>query len=182
MSKTLLCRAQYQLLDPAHLHLPGPGTTFASYTISSAQLGLAVGANFKRYGELRVGLVGGALKPQLETGSVVLAPDNARIPQGAINATLRLDRLDSVHFPRSGWRFGADVLQFEHRPGCRAKLQPVDADGTAAYSMGDHTINLAFKAGGKLGKDPLPAYSWFQWGGFQQQSGYKTGQLLRPTA
>ena len=49
------------------------------------------------------------MKPQLETGSVVLAPDNARIPQGAINATLRLDRLDSVHFPRSGWRFGADI-------------------------------------------------------------------------
>ena len=46
-----------------------------------------------------------------------------------------------------------------------------------AYSMGDHTFNLAVKAGGRLGSDPLPAYSWFQWGGFLQQSGYKTGQL-----
>jgi NTE family protein len=38
-------------------------------------------------------------------------------------------------------------------------------------------FNVAFKAGGKLGGEELPLYSWFQWGGFLQQSGYKTGQL-----
>lgn len=34
------------------------------------------------------------------------------------------------------------------------------------------------KLGGKLGSDPLPRYEYFQWGGFLQQSGYATGQLL----
>jgi NTE family protein len=188
----LIASEFYQPLDVEDTYFVAPNISYltrpiyiyqgqnniASYTISSAQLGVAVGANFKRYGELRVGLVGGALKPQLETGSVVLAPDNARIPQGAINATLRLDRLDSVHFPRSGWRFGADVFSSNTGLGAEQSYNRWVADGTAAYSMGDHTINLAFKAGGKLGSDPLPAYSWFQWGGFQQQSGYKTGQLL----
>jgi NTE family protein len=173
----LLCRTQYQLLDPAHLHLPGPEQhRELHHQFGPTRPGRR--RQFKRYGELRVGLVGGALTPQLETGSVVLAPDNARIPQGAINATLRLDRLDSVHFPRSGWRFGADVFSSNTGLGAEQSYNRWVADGTAAYSMGDHTINLAFKAGGKLGSDPLPAYSWFQWGGFQQQSGYKTGQLL----
>jgi NTE family protein len=188
----LIASEFYQPLDVEDTYFVAPNISYltrpiyiyqgqnniASYTISSAQLGLAVGAQFKRYGELRVGLVGGTLTPKLETGSVVLAPDNARIPQGAINATLRLDRLDSVHFPRSGWRFGADVFSSNTGLGAEQSYNRWVADGTAAYSMGDHTINLAFKAGGKLGSDPLPAYSWFQWGGFQQQSGYKTGQLL----
>ena len=34
------------------------------------------------------------------------------------------------------------------------------------------------KVGGKIGSDPLPRYDQFQWGGFLQQSGYATGQLL----
>ena len=149
----------------------------ASYNFSSAQLGLALGANFKRYGELRIGLIGGSLKPQLETGSVFLAPDEDRIRQGAINATLLLDRLDNVHFPRSGWRFGANVYSSNTGLGADQSYNRWTADGTAAYSMGDHTFNVAFKAGGKLGGEGLPLYSWFQWGGFLQQSGYKTGQL-----
>ena len=149
----------------------------ASYNFTSAQIGLALGANFKRYGELRVGLVGGGLKPQLETGPVLLAPDDNRIHQGAVNATLLLDRLDNVHFPRSGWRFGASLYSSNTGLGADQSYNRWTADGTAAYSVGDHTFNVAFKAGGKLGGKELPAYSWFQWGGFLQQSGYKTGQL-----
>jgi NTE family protein len=149
----------------------------ASYTLSSAQVGLATGVHIKSYGEFRVGLVGGTMKPELETGAVYLAPDNSRIAQGGINATLLLDRLDSVHFPRSGWRFGANVLSSTTALGADHSYNRWTIDGTAAYSLGDHTVNVAMKAGGKLGNQPLPLYSWFQWGGFMQQSGYKTGQL-----
>jgi NTE family protein len=53
-----------------------------------------------------------------------------------------------------------------------------DVDGAAAYSLGKHTIALGLKAGGALGAEPLPRYDLFQWGGFMQQSGYATGQLL----
>ena len=53
-----------------------------------------------------------------------------------------------------------------------------DADGSAAYSFGEHTFHFSAKAGGKMGSDPLPRYDLFQWGGFLQQSGYRTGQLL----
>jgi NTE family protein len=149
----------------------------ASYNFTSAQIGLAAGVDFKRYGELRVALVGGGLKPQLETGSIFLAPDNTRISQGGVNTTLLLDRLDSVHFPRSGWRFGANVYSSTTGLGADQSYNRWTAEGTAAYSVGDHTFNVAFKAGGKLGGEELPLYSWFQWGGFLQQSGYKTGQL-----
>ncbi len=41
-----------------------------------------------------------------------------------------------------------------------------------------HTFNLSAKAGGRVGSNPLPRYDLFQWGGFLQQSGYATGQLV----
>ena len=34
------------------------------------------------------------------------------------------------------------------------------------------------KAGGRIGTDTLPRFDLFQWGGFLQQSGYATGQLV----
>jgi NTE family protein len=53
-----------------------------------------------------------------------------------------------------------------------------DVDGSAAYSFGNHTFNFGIKAGGRKGAEPLPRYDQFQWGGFLQQSGYATGQLV----
>jgi len=181
----------YQPLNPEGTFFVAPNVSFltrpvylyqgrnniASYTFSSGMLGLAIGTEFKQYGELRVGLTGGAMTPKLETGAVYLAPDNTRIAQGAINTTLLLDRLDNVHFPRAGWRFGANVFSSNTALGADQSYNRWSVDGTAAYSMGDHTVNVAMKAGGKLGNQELPLYSWFQWGGFLQQSGYKTGQL-----
>ena len=149
----------------------------ASYTFSSGLVGLAVGTQFKEYGELRLGLLGGVLKPSLDSGSLFLAPNNDRIDQAGVNATLLLDRLDNVNFPRSGWRFSANVYGSSTALGAEANYNKGIAEGIAAYSFGEHTVNVSFKAGGKIGSDPLPSYSWFQWGGFLNQSGYKTGQL-----
>jgi NTE family protein len=53
-----------------------------------------------------------------------------------------------------------------------------DANGTAAWSFGDHTFDVGLKAGGTPGNDALPRYDLFQWGGFLQQSGYPTGALI----
>jgi NTE family protein len=137
-----------------------------------------VGTEFKRYGELRLGIVRGALEPHLDTGPAYLSPGSSRIAQGALTARLTLDQLDSVHFPRSGWRAGMKVYNSESGLGADAPYTKWDADAIAAYSFGEHTLNFGFKAGGRSGSDPLPRYDQFQWGGFLQQSGYATGQLL----
>jgi NTE family protein len=181
----------YQPLTPEGTYFVAPNVSFqtlpvylyqgrnniASYTLNSGLVGLAVGTQFKEYGELRLGLVSGALKPTLETGTPYLAPSNNRIDQGAVNATLLLDRLDNVNFPRSGWRLGANVFSSNTALGADQNYTKGTVDAMVAYSFGEHTFNLAVKAGGKLGNNGLPLYSWFQWGGFLNQSGYKTGQL-----
>jgi NTE family protein len=150
----------------------------ARYQMTSSRIGIDVGTQFNRYGELRLGVLKGRLRPELDTGPPSLSPGESRISEGALTARLVLDRADSVHFPRSGWRGGASIYNSNEQLGADNAYTKWDADGSVAYSFGEHTLNLALKAGGKLGSDPLPRYDQFQWGGFLQQSGYATGQLL----
>lgn len=149
----------------------------ARYDLTSTLVGVDVGTQLYRYGELRVGAVRGTLKPKLDTGPQSLSPGAPHITQGAFTARLVLDHLDSAHFPRAGWRGGASVLNANSALGADEVYTKWDADVAAAYSFGNHTVNLAMKAGGRIGSHPLPRYDQFQWGGFLQMSGYATGQL-----
>jgi NTE family protein len=153
----------------------------ATYDLRSNLVGLDLGSQFYHYGEVRFGVVRGKVTPTLDTGPPTLSPGQADISQGAFTARLVLDQLDNVHFPRAGWRSGLKVFNSKSELGADDSYTKWDIDGNAAYSIGDHTVNFAIKAGGKIGSDPLPRYDQFQWGGFLQQSGYRTGQLYGET-
>ncbi|MEK6263146.1 MAG: BamA/TamA family outer membrane protein [Planctomycetota bacterium] len=86
--------------------------------------------------------------------------------------------LVAIHFPRSGWRGAVNVFNSNSGLGAGDKYTKWDADGSVAYSFGEHTLHFSAKVGGKMGSDPLPRYDLFQWGGFLHQSGYRTGQLV----
>ncbi len=149
----------------------------ATYDVISAVAGLDAGVNFGRYGEARLGVVAGNLEPSLSTGPDWLEPEQSNVQQGGLALRLTLDQLDSVHFPRYGWRGGVKVYNSTDTLGADDNYTKWVADASAAYSFGEHTFNLGVKGGGKIGSDPLPTYDHFQWGGFLQQSGYATGQL-----
>jgi NTE family protein len=182
----------YQPLNPERAYFVAPhinlerrstslyqgNVNIATYDVASTLAGVDIGTEFKRYGELRLGVVRGVLEPKLDTGPTVLTPEASRIDQGAFTARLVLDQLDSVHFPRSGWRGGMKVYGSDTRLGADQSYTRWDVDGSGAYSLGNHTFNFGVKAGGRIGSDPLPRYDQFQWGGFLQQSGYATGQLF----
>jgi NTE family protein len=150
----------------------------ASYDTTLLLAGMDVGALFGRYGEIRLGVVGGTRRPQLDTGPEFLSPGASKVSEGAGTLRLLFDRLDSVVFPRNGWRAGARVFKSDESLGADVNYTKWDTDGTYAHSFGNHTVNLSWKFGGKVGGDPLPRYDQFQWGGFLQQSGYATGQLF----
>ncbi|MDH4053237.1 MAG: patatin-like phospholipase family protein [Rubrivivax sp.] len=156
----------------------GGDERIAIYRTNSTLAGLDVGVNYRRYGMLRLGVLGGQLTPTLDTGPPILAPGVGRVSEGAFTARLLLDQLDSVTFPRAGWRGALSVFDSNSRLGADQTYTKWDIDGGAVYSFGAHSFNFALKAGGKLGSETLPRYDLFQWGGFLQQSGYATGQLL----
>ncbi|HLD68243.1 MAG TPA: BamA/TamA family outer membrane protein, partial [Pseudomonas sp.] len=150
----------------------------ASYEVVSSLAGVDLGSQFNRYGELRLGLVGGILEPSLDTGPQSLSPGESRVSQGAITGQLLLDQLDSANFPRSGWRAQVRLHDSQDALGADEEYRRWDASGTLVKSFGNHSFNMTVKMGDKLGNDPLPRYEYFQWGGFLQQSVYATGQLL----
>jgi NTE family protein len=150
----------------------------ATYDVDSGLAGLDLGSQFNRYGEARLGVLFGEYRPTLDTGPEYLSPGADEITQGAFTGQLKLDQLDSVHFPRSGWRTKLDLLKADDALGADDTYGTWMLDSTAAISMGNHTFNLGLVAADQIGSDPLPRYQYFQWGGFFRQSGYAPGQLL----
>lgn len=147
------------------------------YDFVTNQVGFDVGAQFRQYGVLRLGVQRGTLSPSLDTGPLYLSPTQSKIDTGAYRARLFFDRLDSAIFPRKGYNLGLNVYDSTTALGAQDNYTKWDIDGTTAHSFGNHTFTFSVKAGGRIGSDPLPYYDQFQWGGFMQQSGYKTGQL-----
>ena len=182
----------YQPLDPTQFFFVAPraegqrrlvdlfqgSQRLARYDVRYARAGLDLGSQLTRYGELRVGALFGALDASLNTGPPELAPPVGRMKQGAFTSRLVVDQLDSAIFPRSGAAATAHVFASTAALGATDPYTKWDADGTAVWSFGAHTFSVGFKAGGKLGSDPLPRYDLFQWGGFLQQSGYPIGALV----
>ncbi|MEI6810125.1 MAG: BamA/TamA family outer membrane protein, partial [bacterium] len=150
----------------------------ASYDVTSILAGIDIGSQFTRYGELRIGMLGGVLSPELDTGPQSLSPGDDNVTQGAFSTRLFLDQLDSVQFPRSGWSAGLNMFNSSSLLGAEQDYTKWDSDGSFVRSFGSHTFHFSAKAGGRIGSDTLPRYDLFQWGGFMQQSGYATGQLV----
>lgn len=156
-------------------------TRLARYGFRTEEVGIDIGTQFRRYGEIRLGVVAGKVDPSLDTGPAFLTPGGPDINTGAYRLRMFFDRLDSAIFPRSGWSSAVKVYDSNTALGADAAYTKWELDANNAISFGNHTFNLAVKGGGKFGNNPLPVYDQFQWGGFMQMSGYKTGQLYGET-
>ena len=153
------------------------GTPIARYNNRSTDIGLDLGSQFTKYGEFRVGLVVGPRTFTLNSGPPTLAPPNGEADIGAVRYRLRIDQLDSVKFPHSGYAATAEILDSRPGLGAHDDYTKWQGDIITAFSYGANTVQLAYKGGGAIGSNPLPAYDQFSFGGFLQLSGYRTGQF-----
>jgi NTE family protein len=113
----------------------------------------------------------------LKSGLSTMAPTDGDADIGAVRARLRIDQLDSVKFPRKGYAATAMILNSRTSLGAHDNYTRWEGDVLTAVSSGNNTVQLAFKGGGTIGSDPLPAYDQFSFGGFLRMSGYRTGQF-----
>jgi NTE family protein len=139
---------------------------------------LDLGANFQEYGTLRIGLLTGQSKREVDTGTLPIPVDSDKINLGAYSARLILDQLDSVHFPRAGWKLDLRYLKSDTGLGATDSYNKWETSGSLVHSFGEHTVNLSGIAGALSGSNLLPAYDQFSWGGFLSLSGFATGQLI----
>lgn len=151
-------------------------TRVALFDNHIARVGLDVGTQFTRYGEVTAGVLGGTLQPKLETGPPGFTGTLTRVRQGAVQLRVKVDQLDSIDFPRKGIGFTGTVFDSRYALGADDQYSKWDADLVAAYSVNEHTLQVGLKGGGAL-KGTLPTYDQFSLGGFLQLSGFKTFQL-----
>ncbi|MFC3110666.1 BamA/TamA family outer membrane protein [Undibacterium arcticum] len=153
-------------------------TRFASLNVYDAQAGVDVGSQFGKYGELRFGMMRGNLHYNVDTGQTVLPQAGVNIGKGGFTGHLYLDQLDSWNFPRDGYGGNLTLLASRQSLGAQDDYNRWSADFVSAHSVGRHTLLLGVRAGGAIGRNPLPIYDQFQFGGLQQLSGYRTGQFF----
>jgi len=135
-----------------------------------------IGSQFTRYGEVRLGVLGGTLTPELQTGPPAALPAFHTVRQGATQLRIKVDQLDNLNFPREGFGLTATVFDSRTALGADDQYTKWDADFLAAYSVKRHALSVGLKAGGAL-SGTLPDYDQFSLGGFLQLSGFKTFQL-----
>jgi NTE family protein len=149
----------------------------AIYNVKLATVGLDIGSQFTKYGEVRLGLVAGQGQADVEVGSPILAAYGIKRDVGAVRAKLYVDQLDSTTFPRDGYVIDAQLLASSTSLGASDSYNRWNGAATGARSFGSHSFQVSLAGGGAIGGNPLPLYDYLSWGGFMRMSGYQGGQL-----
>ncbi|WP_298931602.1 patatin-like phospholipase family protein [uncultured Ramlibacter sp.] len=150
----------------------------AQYEIHALRGSLELGFQSKKFGQIRLGLTAAEMQTTLDTGSPILEQTESRSNYAGFTLRSVVDQLDSGSFPRSGYAMSLNATSARASLGSDADFSRADFTGNYVMSFGEHTFNLAAKAGRRFGSSTLPAPFYFQWGGLLQQSGYRTGALM----
>jgi NTE family protein len=164
--------------EPFDLYDDSSGKRLARFRVSTARLGLDLGAPLGTWGEVRPGLQRGTAKLTDDTSLVSAADLENSADSAGVALSLRVDRLDNLRFPRQG--FAGELQMFFSETGLGADDNYTRAylSLTGASNRGPHSLRSTVRAGGNLKSGTLPAYELFSLGGFLQLSGYNTGELL----
>lgn len=149
----------------------------ATFDTDKYRAGLDFGVDMQQHGQFRLGVRAGVIKPDIDIGPPSLSPVEDNISEGAYTASLRLDKLDSVMFPSSGWFANANLYDSNSSLGADDTYSKWSMTGLYVQSFGKNTFSLFGIANGALdGK--IPDYDLNTGGGFLRQSGLASGQLL----
>jgi NTE family protein len=157
------------------------GHEVAQFRRTTGKLGVDLGQPWSRYGEVRLGLQATAWR----TSPRILAADYAGPTQAEVwqerGVRLRavVDQLDYANFPLHGYRAEAEFGSGERHGelGRHESYNRFETEGTAAGTLAADTLNLY----GQLQLADTPGASVvgrYALGGFQQLSGYRSGQLV----
>jgi NTE family protein len=141
-------------------------------------VGLDVGAPFGTAGELRLGLVRGRVEFTDDISFVPAAQLDTGRQTGGVLARLRIDKLDSLRFPREGYAAELKTFFSHASLGASDTYTKGELMLQGALNHGPHVLRSSVRAGSNLRSGPLPDHEIFQLGGFLQLSGYQPGQLL----
>jgi NTE family protein len=154
------------------------GNRLARYRRSTYGFGLDVGTPIGTTGELRLGFNRGRLRLLNDTSFLSGSLPLSSIEMGGVQARLRLDTLDNLRFPRSGYAADLQVYASRARFGATDDYSKASGNFDVAMASGAHSLQVGLRAAKSLAGGELPVYELFSLGGFLQMSGYRTGELV----
>lgn len=146
----------------------------AQYIVRQAGVGLDVGANFEKWGELRVGVYRARASAHPNV-AIPLFPD-VDVQVGNFRVKGLYDQLDNVNFPTAGNHLSASLVSSARILGASSRYSSGQVEATQAFGRGPHGVVFTLRGGRALSGD-VPVYDQFTLGGFLNLSGYQLGQL-----
>ena len=153
----------------------------ATYRIRNRELGLDIGRQFGRWGELRAGVLRGEGSQHLLIGD----PGDPGLPprtdfdRGEFVARLSIDRLDDVYFPRHGELFTLQWNGPRESLGADADADRMTSDWTLARSAGRNTLVLSASGGANVA-GPESVQDFYTLGGLFNLSGLSPDSISGP--
>ncbi len=149
-----------------------------TYEVSRAAVGMDLGYDFGTWGELRVGYTRAFGKGRRKVGNPTF-PD-LDWDEGGLTARMRVDQLDNVNLPHSGYLIDAAYLG--NRTGLGATFSYDEFFGRAGgvQTIGRWTGLAKMEGGTGLGTQ-IPFYDEYRLGGLFRLSGRPIGQLYGNT-
>ncbi len=148
------------------------GSFDEEYNVAVLQGGVDAGIQLRNHGEIRGGVFLGRRTATARRGGVA---DTSAV--GGYSASVTIDKLDSLGFPRSGTFVSLGGRSFSRDFGSDVSYDRVTISTCTAVSRGDHALAAVVRGGTSLGSAP-PVYEQFELGGLLSLSGYERGQFL----
>lgn len=150
------------------------GFQLGSYDASYGLLSLAAGHQFGTFGEVRIGVQGGAGEASLQEG--FLLPRDIDIDIGQLYLNAGADSLDNPFFPSRGLKGRFEYIAGLESLGDTNDFQTVRLDGVYATSWSRHSL-IGNLSGGDTVQGELPVSSLFTLGGPFSFPGYALEEL-----
>lgn len=162
--------------EPFDIYLRGE--RIGRYRRATGEVDAELGVRLGQSADFRIGVKKGRSKVADDTA---LLPANQILPPsdtGGVVARFRIDTLDSIRFPRSGYAFDAGYYSARSTATQPAGYAKFDASLQAARTQGNHTVRAAFSGTHLRHSRVLPAQELSELGGFLRLSGYRTGEFI----
>jgi NTE family protein len=147
----------------------------AQYQVRQAGAGFDVGANFEKWGEVRLGVYRGTASATLSVAIPMFRSAEADVAN--VNVRALYDQFDNVNFPTRGSRIAGTVVRSVQALGAGTEYLRADVDASQAFGRRADSVLLGLR-GGKAFSGELTFYDLYSLGGLFNLSGYPIGSLV----
>lgn len=151
------------------------GNHLAIYQVTEAKLDAALGREFPRYGDLRIGYRYRTGDGELSTGTP--GWDSFNYDTAQLYTRFSVDRLDNLNFPTSGWFSLVEYAKADPSWGSDSQFDQAMASAAIYKTVyGGHVLGLAGTAMTTI-DGTAPIQDLYRFGGFLNLSGYTENSL-----